>query len=175
MEPPSITSNSQHKYKGYIKASHKRIENDAKHESPLLHENNAIIKCIREFGEYFRDSVLTLSCDNKKLVSFSEQAVDRHIQPKKLFLDTQTPHKEMHDYPNINSINESIIPSGYLVLKSAKQEYYQDASDRRRLVLPASGDQFIKLRSNHYFSANIQSHSNDIYQIKNTNFNEKGI
>jgi hypothetical protein len=45
--PNNIKSNSEVKYKGYIGASHVRIENDAKKDSPLLHENNAIAKILR--------------------------------------------------------------------------------------------------------------------------------
>jgi hypothetical protein len=40
------------------------------------------------------------------MVSFSEIAVDRHIQSRKVFLDTQQPHGDMHNYPNSESAGE---------------------------------------------------------------------
>jgi hypothetical protein len=159
--PPSAHSGSD--YKSIVHARRPFASNDLKNDHPEMHESNAMIKNLMEMCVYFR--ILTVNADNKALVKFNNTAVSRHIQPNTLLLDGQEIHYPMHDFPG----QDKILPSAYLVLmwqeSTWQLKYYEDKHNRKRIVLPVSGPEFIFNRPTRYFTANIETHVNDLLYL----------
>jgi hypothetical protein len=117
-----------------------------------------------EMSTYFFEEMIEVNADNKALISFNETAVDRRIQPNRLCTDEL--HLPMHDYPQ----PEHCIPSGYMVRTPKKFgdeiQYYEDDLDRNRIVANSSGPSYYFLRSSHFYVSNIQTHINDLLEIR---------
>lgn len=181
-ESPTSNRNQSNRYKGVIHASCQRIENSGSktNDKPFSpeHASNARIKLNMELFFSHYDESRVLSCDNKATISLAKEAVDRRIQPNKFYLSGEAPVYDTHNFEKAESRGESMIPSGYMVmmyknpslvdddvLPHGNYETYVDIENRKRVNVPKTGDLYIYNRSNHYYTANIETHVNDLSQI----------
>ena len=174
MPPPHPHTERGKSYKGNINSKSTFVRNDYSPESKFEHFNNAFHKIQMELGFAFPGEVWTIPSDNKQTISLSRTAVDRHIQPKRHFKVGMAPRIPTHDFPrDPASAGETIIPSGYLVLEYKPDSpdevhYYIDDQNRKRIEVPSGGRLFVFNRSNHFSTANITTHLNDLKKILST-------
>jgi hypothetical protein len=179
MPPPSPSSARASSYHGLINAKSAYVPNNGYHANERAeHLNNAFHKVNMECFSYFGDEAHLIACDNKQTVSLSRTAVDRHVQSKRIFNVENTPANPTHDYPATpESAGETIIPSGYLVLQNRGNsiETYIDSDGRKRVAVPVAGPFHVFNRSNHYYTADIILHLDDLKTMLDTKLEKKGV